>query len=392
MNMKEFISIYYHIPFCRARCKYCDFNTYAGMDHFIPAYMTALENETRLASSASADRYVVKTLFFGGGTPSVVPAVHYAQLFNTIRKTWDLIPNAEISLEANPGTVGYDYLVEMRRVGFNRISLGMQSANNQELSMLGRIHDHEDTIQAVRWARKAGFENLSLDLIYGLPGQRLSEWMENVEKALELEPDHLSMYALTVEDGTPLKTLLEHELLPQPDDDLAADMYEAASARVEQAGFGQYEISNWAQKGMECQHNLTYWRDEEYFGFGAGAAGYIDHSRVVNVLPIGSYIQKISAGNAMKNDTSPALDSEIHLDPADEMKEMLMVGLRLVREGVSAKKFEKRFGVRMEDRFREQITRLIKLGLLEWEGEGREILRLTPHAYLVGNQVFMEFV
>jgi oxygen-independent coproporphyrinogen-3 oxidase len=385
------ISLYFHIPFCKARCRYCDFNTWAGMQDRIPAYFSAMEYEIRWASGVSPDRDV-KTLFFGGGTPSLIPSAYYTRLLHQIYTMFSVQDDAEISLEANPGTVSPAELSELRRVGFNRISFGMQSAAEPELKMLGRIHTHLETVEAARQARRAGFENLNLDLIYGLPGQQVKDWLKNVDAALQLQPEHLSMYALTVEDGTPLKGMIERGELPVPDDDLAAEMYETASEIVETAGYLHYEISNWALAGRECRHNLTYWRDEEYYGIGAGAAGYANKMRVVNVNPIDEYIRRMSQSHDADPTASPAADSILPLSPDDEMQELMMVGLRLVEEGISQKRFAAHTGVRMMDRFGAQIERLIRLGLLEWAGPDGDILRLTRKAYLLGNQVFMEFV
>ncbi|MBN2499264.1 MAG: radical SAM family heme chaperone HemW, partial [Anaerolineales bacterium] len=259
------ISVYLHIPFCRHRCSYCDFNTYAGLESLMPNYVQALCNEVRQFASGSSDKQTVHTVFFGGGTPSLLPVDAFEQIFATLEDCFTILPGSEISLEANPGTVDLDYLRGLRSLGFNRISMGMQSAQPDELRFLERIHDYFDVTQAVRWARQAGFDNLSLDLIFGLPNQTLETWQENVNLALGMAPDHLSMYGLTVEHGTPLYHWVERGLVAEPDPDQAADMYEWAGDRMAGAGFEQYEISNWtganaAGEARTCRHNLQYWR------------------------------------------------------------------------------------------------------------------------------------
>lgn len=385
------ISIYIHIPFCQSRCRYCDFNTYAGMQQNIPDYFSALEREIQWASGVLPG-YQAKTLFFGGGTPSLIPAEYYTRFIHQIYTNFPFIGEIEISMEANPGTIEPDLLRLYRSAGMNRISIGMQSAADSELQMLGRIHQHAQTVQAVKAARKAGFRNLNLDLIYGLPGQELATWLNTVEEALKLQPDHLSMYALSVEEGTLLKWLIEQGDFPEPDEDLAADMYEEASRRVEREGYRHYEISNWAREGKECQHNLTYWRDESYLGIGAGAAGFYQNMRVANLSGIEEYIKKMSENPAIQADVSPAAASKIILTEREGMQELMMLGLRLVEEGISQERFTCRTGRRMMEEFGEIIERLIRLGLLEWNNKSQETLRLTHPGYLLGNQVFMEFV
>jgi oxygen-independent coproporphyrinogen III oxidase len=390
-------SIYLHIPFCRHRCSYCDFNTYAGIADLIPIYTQALCREIRLLAESANTTLPVRTIFFGGGTPSLMPLSEVEQVLSTILDHFDLLPGAETTLEANPGTVSLSYLTGLIRIGINRLSLGMQSANPAELRLLEREHEFEEVVQAVTWARRAGFENLNLDLIFGLPYQTLPSWQETLEKALALQPDHFSLYALTLEHGTPMLHQVEHDLLPAPDPDLAADMYELATQLLDQAGFYQYEISNWAHltrdgDPMACRHNLQYWRNQPYLGFGAGAHGYAGGVRTANVLAPSVYIQRCLEGKAQVFPRTPATAEAIQVERDAEIAETMMMGLRLVEEGVSNRNFQERFGQNLEDVFGEAIKRLLKIGLLEWAGSDGDILRLSPHGRLLGNQVFMEFV
>ncbi len=386
-------SLYLHVPFCQKRCTYCDFNTYAGQSERIPDYVAALDREIAMLGASSPTKIPVHTLFFGGGTPSLLSAPHYETLFKTILAVYDLQPGFEASLEANPGTVTGPYLKSLRAAGFNRISFGMQTADPGELALLGRIHDFYDVIRAVQWARQAGFAQINLDLIFGLPFQSLETWQASLEAALRLNPEHLSLYALTVEHGTPLYRWVGRGLVPAPDGDLAADMYDWASERLDKAGFFQYEISNWARKNssgniMACRHNLQYWRNQPYLGFGAGAHGYAAGYRLADVVHIKTYLERMAQPGQPPFPFSLATAHSTRVDRHTEMEETMMVGLRLTEEGVSRSSFEQRFGIPVEQVFGKEIQNMSQAGLLE----AGEILRLTQHGRLLGNQVFMQFI
>jgi len=415
------VSLYLHIPFCAHRCAYCDFNTYAGQESAIPAYVQALCSEIQAVSESAPNRLEIGTIFFGGGTPSLLTSAHYRNIFQAIHRHFDVLPHAEISLEANPGTVSPQYLHELREIGFNRISYGVQSANPIELRMLERIHTYSDVVNAVRWSRSAGFENLNLDLIYGLPEQSLASWQRTVELILGLRPEHLSAYALTLEHGTPFGRWARKGLLPLPNPDLAAEMYEWLDEYLSHDDYAQYEISNWAKTNSECKmmnadpslitshasfqcrHNLQYWRNLPYLGLGAGAHGYAAGVRYSNVLRIKTYIERLKPPlSSFAFPRTPATVNAHQNTLREDMDETMMTGLRLTVEGVSAKTFRARFGAELTDIYGEKIERLVKLNLLQWvaespspcgrgaRGEGR--LRLTPHGRLLGNQVFMEFI
>jgi len=254
-SLKTPVSLYLHIPFCGTKCTYCAFNTYTNLEALIPAFVDALCRELTIVGN-SQPGIEFGTIFFGGGTPSLLTAAQYAQIFETIRAHFSILPNAEITLEANPSDMSEVYAAQLRGVGFNRISIGMQSALASELALFNRRHDNDAVARAVHAARAGGFHSLNLDLIYGIPHQTMEGWGETLNAALALKPEHLSIYGLGIEDGTPMKTWVERGTLPTPDDDLAADMYEWATERLEAAGHRQYEISNWALPGYECRHNL----------------------------------------------------------------------------------------------------------------------------------------
>lgn len=400
MNKNKPISLYFHIPFCSHRCAYCDFNTYARQEESIPAYVDALHREIQLVGRPMPANNQVHTIFFGGGTPSLLTANQLEFILNSINTSFNLATKTEISLEANPGTCSPEFLQDIRRLGFNRISFGVQSANPNELRLLERIHDYGDVVDAVKWSRQAGFDNLNIDLIYGLPEQTMADWQRTVDLILGLHPEHLSLYALTLEHGTPFGRWSERGLLPVPDSDLAAEMYEWAGERLSLDGFQQYEISNWSKPGRECRHNLQYWRNETYLGFGSGAHGYGGGIRYSNVLRIKTYINRLmtSRDDDYPFPLSPATVNQHRNSLKEDMQETMMTGLRLTREGISSTIFRQRFSLDLMDVFGREIEDLLQLDLLEWVdtdlpgGRIGQHLRLTKRGRLLGNQVFMRFV
>ena len=391
-------SIYFHIPFCKKRCSYCDFNTYAGIEGLIPSYMEALRQEIKFVALSAPERLPVHTVFFGGGTPSLLPVDEYEKVFTTLHEFFNLANNAEVTIEANPGTLSLTYLQNLRFLGVNRLSLGMQSSQPGELRLLGRQHDFSAVANSVTWARQAGFENLSLDLIFGIPGQTLDHWNETVQQALNLSPEHLSLYALTLEQGTPLESWVTRGIVSAPDDDLAAEMYELAEAVLDKAGYAQYEISNWAKKdgqgdSFTCLHNLQYWRFLPYLGFGAGAHGFADQTRAANILDPFRYIERMQTKGdvGLVFPSSPAVEESVIIERQQAIGEYMMMGLRLVEEGVSGLDFQRRFKTSFEAEFGKQIKKLRGKGLLEYDLD-RQLLRLTRRGRLLGNQVFCEFI
>ncbi|MFO7585118.1 MAG: radical SAM family heme chaperone HemW [Anaerolineales bacterium] len=394
-------SIYLHIPFCVHRCAYCDFNTYAGQEALIPAYIDALIREIETVAALQLTPAPAHSIFFGGGTPSLVPTPHLAAVMDALRRSFALTANLEATLEANPGTVTAQSLTEMRAAGLNRLSFGVQSANPNELRLLERAHNFFDVIQSVKWARQAGFKRINLDLIYGLPEQSLADWQNSVKRIADLRPEHISMYGLTIEHGTPFGRWAARGLLPIPNPDLAAEMYEwAAEYLSTHSDYAQYEISNWATPGEESRHNLQYWRNLPYFGFGAGAHGYINKARYSNVVRIKTYIDRLSGktsanlsdsirDSAKKSDFSPAIAHHHRPTLRQAMQESMMLGLRLTIEGVADSAFRTRFGVGIAEAFPREVDDLTGLSLLEWHNDS---LRLAPRARLIGNQVFIRFV
>lgn len=388
-------SLYFHIPFCNRRCGYCDFNTFAGMKSFIPQYVEAVCQEIKTVSDSAAQTISVGTLFFGGGTPSLLSVPQFRKILETCRINFDLSSLQEITIEANPGTVNQDYLEGLRSVGINRISFGMQSANPDDLHILDRQHRHEDVINAVAWSKKAGFEHINLDLIFGIPGQSLERWNQSLDLALSENIDHFSLYSLIIEEGTPMYHWVTRGQVQMPDDDLAADMYETAMDRLNNANYLQYEISNWALQTVvdtRCQHNLQYWRFLPYIGLGAGAHGFIDGVRTKNVGGILDYIKKTDLNKSIIFPAGPAVEDVIELSKWDLMQEYMMVGFRLTDEGVLTSDFQDLFGISMHMAFNKQIEHLLKQELIEQHPHDKLRLRLTRRGVLFGNQVFAKFV
>ncbi|MCS6772795.1 MAG: radical SAM family heme chaperone HemW [Anaerolineae bacterium] len=370
------VGVYVHIPFCRARCSYCDFNTYVGLEDLFEPYVCALEHEIR------NERGQAHTLFFGGGTPSLLSPQQLGRLITACRDTFKLPDEAEITVECNPGTVDVDYLRALRAEGVNRLSFGAQSADPAELRLLGREHDWRTVVAAVNAARRAGFDNINLDLIFALPNQTLGSWQRTLSAALALEPDHVSLYALIIEVGTPMHDWTRRGEVPLPDPDLAAEMYDYAESVLGAAGFVHYEISNWHRAGRACQHNLVYWRNQPFFGFGAGAHGATGGQRYWRVKRPAEYIARVERGES-------TIKGCEQIDARTSRSETMMLGLRLLDEGVSRARFAARYGAPMEAFFARELAEGAQKGLLELKPD---CVRLTRAGRFVSNQAMQLFV
>jgi oxygen-independent coproporphyrinogen III oxidase len=390
-------SAYVHIPFCKRRCHYCDFNTFAGMERFIPDYVSALIKEIRIVSKEKT-KILLHSIYFGGGTPSLVPKILYEKILAVFEQEYNLQEDSEITIEANPGTLTYEYLRDIRKLGINRISIGVQSTDTFDLVRLDRIHNINDILNSVRYARKAGFDNINLDLIFGLPWQDLSGWEYSLFRALALKPDHFSLYSLIIEPGTLLYRWYQKGLIALQDQDLEGDMFQCAMDMLADAGYEHYEISNWARhntkRSYQSRHNKQYWYNLPYLGFGAGAHGYAEGTRTVNTGTISDYIRRIN--QAEKVDlifpASPATISTTQVDHPTQMKDFMMLGLRLVQEGVSLERFQYLYGVAMMNVFGDEINSLLDRGIIEWIGKDKNSLRLSEKGVIIANQAFMEFV
>lgn len=372
--------VYVHIPFCARKCGYCDFNAYSGYRGETRArYVEALCRE--IAHRAEPQTRV-PTVFFGGGTPTTLPAEDLRRILATVRASFCVDADAEVTVEANPGDTDLAYLRDLRAGGFNRISFGVQTFDDRLLRSLDRLHTGKDAEEAVEAAKAAGFRNVSLDLMFALPRQTPADWDRSLDRAFALDIPHLSMYALVVEEGTPFHARHIRGKLPLPGEAAEAAMFARALERAAAAGYERYEISNYAREpAFRSRHNQIYWRNEEYFGFGAGAASYLDGARTMNERLPGRYADTVAARGS-------ALVSEERLDLRGTMGETMMLGLRLA-EGVDLDAFARRFGARIEAVYQEEIARLAAGGLID-VADGH--LRLTPRGLFVGNEVMLAFL
>ncbi|MCB8976294.1 MAG: radical SAM family heme chaperone HemW [Ardenticatenaceae bacterium] len=377
------LSLYLHIPFCKHRCAYCDFNTYTSLLDLRETYADALVAE--MAQVAGGVRRPAHTIFFGGGTPSLMSPASMRRILDGVRTHFDLATDAEITMEANPGTVDLDYLTAVAQAGINRISFGVQSVIPSELALLEREHDFATVVEAVQMVRQAGLDNFNLDLIYGVPGQTLGSWAQSVRTVLELDPTHLSLYCLTIEPGTPMQRWLLNGRIQPPDPDLAADQYELACTLLAEHGYDHYEISNWAKPGKACEHNLTYWRNGDYLGLGAGAHGHADGVRYQVVKQPRVYLRRLEDAAAPGYPLSTAVAASHTVSRAEAISDTMMTQLRLLNEGLDLAAFAAKFGQSVSEIYNGTLDQM-----LEWELVGLENgrLRLTPKGWFLSNQVF----
>ncbi|MFC1735334.1 radical SAM family heme chaperone HemW [Candidatus Hydrogenedentota bacterium] len=351
------MGIYLHIPFCRTKCPYCDFFSVVSEESSISEYVNALKSEIDLRRGALPGPF--GSVYIGGGTPSILPVDAIATLLEAVTSTFPLNPDAEITVELNPGDVTEELAQGLLQNGVNRISLGIQSFDDRALEVLGRRHDAGEARRAVDVLSRASFENISIDLIFGVPGRRVSDWHSDLDELLDLEPEHVSCYTLTVERGTPLEKMIETGDLPNVDDDLQADMFEAAHARLSEAGYEHYEISNYAKPGKRSRHNMKYWRNERYLGFGAVAFSYVDNLRSGNLASVSRYMSTLRDGNLPIDQAVTDM-----IGPFAEMGETVIQSLR-TSDGLSLEAFKKRFRVNAGDLFGPSLDEGTKLELIE---------------------------
>jgi oxygen-independent coproporphyrinogen-3 oxidase len=356
----------------------------------IPSYAGTLVKDAVLWRDAVGGRRI-ETVFFGGGTPSLNPVEEMATILTGMHDIFRIDADAEIALEANPGSITAEYLRGLREIGFNRLSIGVQSFDDEELVTLDRIHTGDDARNAYAAARDAGFDNVNLDLIYGLSEQPLSAWQRNLESALALGPEHLSLYALTVEDGTPLARDVARGRVQAPDPDMQAEHYEWTEARLARAGFEHYEISNWARPGFRCKHNLVYWQNREYLGLGAGAHSFLNGVRFSTVLLPNRYAELVDESAAALNETGGTMLHVIGAEtvtPELSMADTMILGLRLL-DGVNVREFARRHGHDVDAVYGEVFAEFDGYGLLE---RTTTHLRLTPRGRLLSNELFQRLL
>ena len=374
--------IYIHIPFCRARCSYCDFATGAYEGALAEQYVRALAREIESFERAGA-REEVDTIYFGGGTPSLLTHAQVSKILNAVRKRFRVSGETEVTMEMNPGTVTPDAARAFRAEGVNRASFGAQTFDDRELRRLGRTHTADDTRRTFDTLRDSGFDNVSFDLIAGLPRQTLDAWERNLEEALALRPEHLSLYLLEVHEGTPLAAQIREGRYPMPDSDLAAEMYRLISARTREAGYEQYEISNFCLPRRESRHNMKYWTGAPYYGFGCSAHSFDGRaSRWSNERDARAYVELIEK-------TGTAVVERTELDARERSAEALFLGLRLLVRGVDLAEHRALFRRDVLAEYAEDLARFDEAGLVRLEGD---VLRLTPEGALLSNEVFSAFV
>ncbi|MFZ3588215.1 radical SAM family heme chaperone HemW [Bacillus sp. DJP31] len=372
---------YIHIPFCHQICHYCDFNKVFLKGQPVDDYLETLNLEMK----NTLERYPtskINTIFIGGGTPTSLSEVQLEKLFEIIHRHYQVIGDqVEFTIEANPGDLTKEKLETLKQGGINRLSIGVQSFNNELLKKIGRTHESNDVFKGIERARKIGFENISIDLIYSLPNQTLADFKETLDQAFSLELQHFSAYSLIIEPKTVFYNLMRKGILPLPSQDSEANMFELLMDQMDKHGYEQYEISNFAKKEFESKHNLTYWNNEEYYGFGAGAHSYLNGVRYANAGPLKKYMNSVSE-NGM------AFIEEHVVTSREQMEEELFLGLRKT-EGVSVSHFSHKFGVELLDVFGRQIEENMKSALLQ---SNDQAISLTRKGKLLGNEVFQSFL
>jgi len=384
-ELLQTVSLYLHIPFCHTRCHYCDFNTYAGIlplrEPYVRALITEVELAGQLAQLTDGAPRRSRTIFFGGGTPSLLTVKQITRLLAACRKAFAVDEQAEITLEANPGTLSFEQLKGLRAAGINRLSLGSQSFDAELLHTLGRIHSPDEIVQALCNARAAGFTSINLDFMFGLPGQTMQQWQTTLDRALALHPEHFSLYSLIIEEGTLFYTWTNEGRIIPGDEDLCADMYEYADERLQAEGYENYEISNWALPGHQSRHNLTYWQNLPYLGVGAGAHSFFEGRRFSNILDPQEYI------TLLNKHQRPEAESEL-IDRAHEMSETAFLALRTA-QGLHLPTFEERFAEPFTQFVGMRLRTVEEAGLLEQE---HEWIRLSKRGRLLGNEVFLRLL
>lgn len=375
--MKKNIGLYIHIPFCMSKCYYCDFVSFANKNELIESYVNAVIKEIK---HADLSRYNISTVYIGGGTPSIIDSKYIVKILNEIKQYLD---NAEITIEVNPGTVNNEKLADYKNIGINRLSIGLQSTENSLLKQIGRIHRYEDFLEVYKTARSLGFENINVDLMLGLPNQTLELLKTSVKKVTHLNPEHISIYSLILEENTKLYDLVNEGKLKLPDEELERKMYWKVKNMLEENGYIHYEISNFAKKKYSSRHNSDCWEQKEYIGIGLAAHSYLEGIRFSNTECIEDYIENINNDNFEQNITIHEKQTK-----EEKQKEYMLLGLRKI-EGVSIKEFKSKFGENPIFLYKQELNRLIENDLLEIDGD---YIRLTNKGLDLANLVFEEFI
>lgn len=371
------LEIYIHIPFCVRKCAYCDFLSAPANEETYERYVNALINEIKL-NKVKMEGYKISSIFIGGGTPSILKGDAIANILSELGDACSICDNAEITIECNPGTVDEDKLLAYKKAGINRISFGLQSANDEELKKLGRIHTYEQFLDSYNMARKCDFKNINIDIMSALPNQTKESYIETLNKVIALNPEHISAYSLIVEEETPMYDWVENGQVSLPSEDDERQMYYDTKDILAKAGYRRYEISNYSKPGFECKHNIGYWQRADYLGFGIGAASLFENERFNNTRDLNKYLD---------NQRDIREDAQM-LSLENQMEEYMFLGLRMC-DGVSIKKFESQFGKDIFSVYQKVIDKFVKEELLEIDGD---MIKLTPFGNDISNYVMSEFL
>ena len=390
MRRKQ-IGLYIHIPFCKQKCSYCDFCSYANKESFIKRYIQCVlkeiievgNNNKIDFENGKDDLFLVKTIYIGGGTPSLIDSKYIVQIIEDIKLNFEIDEKAEITIEVNPGTVTEAKLKDYKECGINRLSIGLQSTKNELLKQIGRIHDYNKFLETYKLARKVGFKNINVDLMIGLPNQKIMDLKESLKEIIRLKPEHVSVYSLIVEEGTPIAQKIQRGELTLPNENEERNMYWYVKNTLELSGYNHYEISNFSKRGYESHHNMSCWNQCQYFGFGVGAHSYRDITRYSNITDINEYIKNIQKGNLSKNRIIHEIQKE-----SDTEKEYMLLGLRKI-EGVKINDFKAKFVKNPIYLFRNELKKLSDENLIAVD---TNTIRLTPKGIDLANLVWEEFI
>ena len=376
INETKEISLYVHVPFCKQKCFYCDFPSYATLESLMEDYVEALCTEIE----EKAKGYKIKSIFIGGGTPSYLETHQIKKVLKCISKL-NLMENMEFSMECNPGALEEEKLIAMFEGGVNRISMGLQAVQDELLKSIGRIHTFNQFKENFKLARKIGFNNINIDLMFGLPNQKVSQWKETLETIAKISPDHISAYSLIIEEGTCFYKMWNNDKLVLPSEDDEREMYEITKGILKEYGYNQYEISNYSKDGYECEHNKVYWRCMPYIGVGSSSSSFMDGYRFKNINDVKQYIENINSNISVEEEREEN-------SKEDNIEEFMFMGLRLT-EGINKNEFKSRFGIDISSIYREVIDKNILVGLIE---ENNERLFLTEKGIELSNKVMSEFI
>lgn len=374
------LGLYIHVPFCAQKCYYCDFNSYKINSNQKKEYLINIEREMKFYKDEFKDK-CFDTVFFGGGTPSILTVDELQELVNNINENFNIKKDAEITIECNPGTINREKLEAMKKMGINRLSIGLQATQNYHLKSIGRIHTYEEFEKNYYDALDIGFENINIDLMYALPNQKTQEWKDTLDKIIKLNPSHISAYSLILEEGTKLYDMYQNKEFELLDEDTDINMYNYTIDTLKRHGYNQYEISNYSKEDLECKHNIIYWKCDNYLGLGPGASGFIGDTRYSNIEDICEYNKCI-----MQN--IRPVSEEIELTKKDKIEEFIFMGLRM-NEGINIDIFKERFDTDFYDIYQEVMDKLIKRELVRFDGKN---ISLTQKGREISNSVFIEFL